>query len=211
VLKTAPWYELLNAGLRVTGVAGSDFPVPLNRQKPWPRWLPLLGPERALVKARPDENSYDSWSRGVRDGKVIVTNGPLVELSLDDKTGTVKATASFWRPIELLEIIRNGEVIAAKPGGTELSAKADCPESCWLAARVRAQRRDGEPEIQAHTNPAYLLRDGKPVRIEGARAAVRAKWEAQLSYYRSARIVFPSEDRKKEFFAEAEQALARLQ
>ncbi|HYM12031.1 MAG TPA: CehA/McbA family metallohydrolase, partial [Bryobacterales bacterium] len=51
VLKTDAWYELLNAGLRVTGIAGSDFPVPLNNRKPWPRWLPLLGEERTLVKA----------------------------------------------------------------------------------------------------------------------------------------------------------------
>src|SRR5262249_8081894 len=56
VLKTEAWYELLNAGLHVTGIAGSDFPVPLNNRKPWPRWLPLLGPERTLVKTRPGES-----------------------------------------------------------------------------------------------------------------------------------------------------------
>jgi hypothetical protein len=50
VLKTKEWYQLLNAGLQVTGIAGSDFPVPLMRLKPWPRWIPLLGPERTLVK-----------------------------------------------------------------------------------------------------------------------------------------------------------------
>src|SRR5258708_17039966 len=33
VLKTEAWYELLNAGFQVTGVAGSDFPVPLNRSE----------------------------------------------------------------------------------------------------------------------------------------------------------------------------------
>ena len=26
-LKSDPWYELLNAGFRVTGIAGSDFPA----------------------------------------------------------------------------------------------------------------------------------------------------------------------------------------
>src|SRR5262249_34252445 len=47
-LRTGDWYELLNAGFKVTGVAGSDFPVFLNnatKQKQWSRWLPLLGPE----------------------------------------------------------------------------------------------------------------------------------------------------------------------
>jgi len=49
-LWTAEWYELLNAGFRVPGVAGSDFPVPLERAVPWPKYMPLLGPERMLVK-----------------------------------------------------------------------------------------------------------------------------------------------------------------
>ena len=31
VLKAEPWYELLNAGFRVTGIAGSDFPANLSR------------------------------------------------------------------------------------------------------------------------------------------------------------------------------------
>src|SRR5262249_51232627 len=62
VLKTNDWYELLNAGLRVTGIAGSDFPVPLNSRKPWPRWLPLLGPERTLVKTKPGDSAYEAWA-----------------------------------------------------------------------------------------------------------------------------------------------------
>ena len=36
-LKADRWYELLNAGFRVTGIAGSDFPANLSRFKPWPR------------------------------------------------------------------------------------------------------------------------------------------------------------------------------
>jgi len=40
ILKTEPLYELLNAGFRVTGIAGSDFPANLGRFKPWPRAIP---------------------------------------------------------------------------------------------------------------------------------------------------------------------------
>ncbi|MFO0953242.1 MAG: CehA/McbA family metallohydrolase, partial [Isosphaeraceae bacterium] len=36
LLKTDRWYELLNAGFRVTGIAGSDFPANLSKFKPWP-------------------------------------------------------------------------------------------------------------------------------------------------------------------------------
>ena len=58
VLRTAEWYELLNAGFRVVGLAGSDFPANLGRFESWPRSLPLLGPERALVRSRPGESAY---------------------------------------------------------------------------------------------------------------------------------------------------------
>ncbi len=37
VLHTADWYELLNAGFRVTGLAGSDFPANVGRLTPWSR------------------------------------------------------------------------------------------------------------------------------------------------------------------------------
>jgi hypothetical protein len=215
VLKTEPWYELLNAGLKITGVAGSDFPVPLNGRRPWPHWLPLLGPERTLVKARPGESSYDTWARGVREGRVVVSNGPIVEISHDSAAGRVEAKAAFYRPLQVLEIVRNGEVIASAPGNGSaasltVSAAAACPDSCWLAARTRAQKRDNEPEIHAHTNPVWLLKDGKPVRVASARRSLAAKWEEEIAFFRSAGIVFPNEANRREFFDAAEAALGEL-
>jgi hypothetical protein len=212
VLKTDAWYELLNAGLRVTGIAGSDFPVPLGNRKPWPHWLPLLGPERALVKGKPGEDSYETWARGVREGRVLVSNGPLVELAVD-QSGHAQATAAFYRPLEALEIVRNGRVIATARGPKArltIAADVDRSESCWVTARARAETRTGEPDIQAHTNPTYLLKDGQPVRVEEDRRAVAAKWEEELAYYRQAGIVFPDEAKRREFFEAAERALAGL-
>ncbi|MEZ5353354.1 MAG: CehA/McbA family metallohydrolase [Bryobacteraceae bacterium] len=214
VLKLEPWYELLNAGIRVTGIAGSDFPVNLNGRTPWPHWLPLIGPERALVKARPSETSYETWARGVREGSVMVTNGPLVELAFDRSTGVAIATAGFYRPLEAVEIVRNGQVIASAEG-TRVEARIECAESCWIAARTRARKSDLDPPtlptLQAHTNPVYLLRDGKPVRVTADRRRVAAKWEEELAYYRSANVVFPGAAQRQEFFDLAERALAALQ
>ena len=214
-LWTQEWYELLNAGFRVTGIAGSDFPVPLNRVKPWPRWLPLLGPERTLVKGRPRESAYETWAEGVRKGEVVVSNGPLVELTVDRAASTATAAASFFRPLEKLEIVRNGQVIAAVPGdGSHAALSAvvrfDASESCWLAARTTARRLEGEPEIQAHTNPAYVLTEGRPVLVRTARETLATRWESELNYFRSANLPFATEAQRREFFTQAERALEIL-
>src|SRR6202030_3491489 len=100
-LKSAQWYELLNAGFQVTGVAGSDFPVPLDDvKKQWPRTIPRLGPERTLVKAHATGSPYEAWAAGVRSGAVVLSNGPLLEIHVDKKTGTAAASASFYRPLD---------------------------------------------------------------------------------------------------------------
>src|SRR5579864_3384909 len=214
-LKTGEWYELLNAGLHATGIAGSDFPVPLNRVKSWPRGIPLLGPERTLVKAPHNGSAYGAWSAGVRKGNAIVTNGPLVEIHADESTSTVSASASYFRPLEKLEIVRNGQVVAGVPGDgkrTALTISVEVPgtESCWVAARVAAQKEPGEPEIQAHTNPVYLLRDGKPVIIQSAREALVARWETEMAWYKSAPVAFRSDAERREFFHQADLALQEL-
>jgi hypothetical protein len=217
VLKREQWYELLNAGFRVTGIAGSDFPVPLNDRKPWPRSIPLLGPERTLVKARAGAGSpYEAWAAGVRSGNVVVTNGPLLDIQVDSKTRTVSASARFSRPLEKLEIVRNGQVIASVPGDGKLlrltaSATLTGEESCWVAARVTGQRGENEPEIQAHTNPVYQLRQGEPVLLGPARESLAKQWEAQLAWYKSTPLVFREEANRREFFARAAETTRKLQ
>lgn len=216
VLKTKEWYQLLNAGLRVTGIAGSDFPVPLMRLKPWPRWIPLLGPERTLVKVKTAaDRGYDAWSAGVRQGNVIVTNGPLVEINYDRSSSTATASARFFRPLERLEIIRNGQIVASAPGdgkATALTAAVSLPdaESCWAAAHVTAKKEPGEPDIQAHTNPVYITRDGKPAMVPGAREELAARWASEIAWYQAAGLVFHSDAERQEFFREAERGLAEL-
>lgn len=213
-LATEPWYELLNAGFRVTGVAGSDFPGHLRRLSPYPRWIPLLGPERALVKARPGADPYETWAAGIRAGNVVVTNGPLVEIAVDEAAGTASATAAFWRPLEVLEIVRNGTVVASVRGDgrqTRLAVTAplQCAESCWVAARVKAHKQESEPDLQGHTNAAYVLRGGKPVMVSAARRSVAEQWEAEIARYRNAGLALTSAQ-DKEFFDQAERALAEL-
>jgi hypothetical protein len=75
---------------------------------------------------------------------------------------------------------------------------------------VVARKESGEPDIQAHTNPKYLLRNGKPVRVPGAREALAARWESEIAWYKSAALVFGSDAQRRAFFEKAELALEEL-
>ena len=228
VLRTDEWYELLNAGFRVVGLAGSDFPANLSRFESWPKALPLLGPERALVKAEPGESAYGAWADGVRQGAVVLTNGPLLELAVDGESpgATVswsgdthevqgRASAVYFRPIEEIEIVRNGTVVARQSGNAselqlQLDFQVSLRESSWLAARVTAQTLDGEPPIQAHTNPVYLLREGEPVRVDSARQVLMERWREEEAYYRSTDLVFPDDTSRSEFLTSVEETTRAL-
>ena len=228
VLKTAEWYELLNAGFRVVGLAGSDFPVSLGRFQPWPRALPLLGPERALVRSLPGESAYESWADGVRRGEVMLTNGPLLEFSANShRMGETvawggeshavqgRAEATYFRPLESIEVVRNGDVVARQQGNGSaerlaLDFRIELEGSSWIAARVTARSREGEPVIQAHTNPIYFPREQEPVRIDSARRAVRERWSEEVAYYRSGSLEFPDEESRQQFLADVEETSRRL-
>ncbi|MCC6858420.1 MAG: CehA/McbA family metallohydrolase [Bryobacterales bacterium] len=225
VLKTGPWYELLNAGFRVTGIAGSDFPVPLNTWKPWPRHVPLLGPERTLVKASPGLSAYENWAAGIRAGNVVVSNGPLLEISVNGRPPGARvnwsgaeavvegeAVAAYHGPIERVEIVVNGRVAAVREGNGEnrlrLPFQVKVGESSWVAARAAAKSA-AEPKLQAHTNAVYLLRDGRAVSVGEARQALRRRWEEEARYYLGPELTFAREAHRKEL-RERVEAAARV-
>ncbi|MBI4904521.1 MAG: CehA/McbA family metallohydrolase [Acidobacteria bacterium] len=209
-LRTEEWYQLLNAGFRVTGVAGSDFPVSLSnvtRQPKWTRWTPLLGPERMLVRRRAGSSAYEAWADAVRQGDGLVTNGPLVTLEVSGER--VTAHGRFHRPLSKLEIVANGKVIGAAANGASLSVQAALPavRPLWVAARASAEADPvGTVELQAHTNPRYVGWNGSAPE-PGARQALAEKWEKEIDYYRTAELVFPSPEEKARFFAHCERAL----
>jgi hypothetical protein len=135
---------------------------------------------------------------------------------VDPKTRTATATASYFRPLEKLVIIRNGEVIAAVRGdGRRLKLTASAPvageESCWVASRVAAQRAEAGPDIQAHTNPVYLLRQAAPVMVRKARESVAREWESQVAWYKSTPMVFREEAHRREFLERLGETTRRLQ
>ena len=229
LIKTEGWYELLNAGFRVTGTAGCDWPDPTDHFIPWERNLPLLGPERTLVKAQPGESAWQTWADHVRRGDAVVTNGPLLDFNVNGKplgtiinwdggSTTVRgiATAVFHRPLDYLEIVANGKVVASRRGDgkkTELSLpfELELTESTWIAARTESPRLREDIRIWAHTNPIYVLKDRQPTYIKADREAVLAKWTTEIEFYKTAGFVFEIEAQRDELMALSEKTRTILQ
>jgi hypothetical protein len=111
----------------------------------------------------------------------MVTNGPLV----DRKPGrrAPSGDGEFHRP----SIIPGSCATVQGPRGgrrkrTQLSISPLYRRaSSWVAARVTAVKQAGEPDIQGHTNPLYLL-PGRPVSYPAPDSRWR-KWKAEVDWY----------------------------
>lgn len=114
-LRTDPWYDFLNLGYRLTPVAGSDWP-----------YINAVGTVRSYVHV-PEGPVVPGWFDGLRDGRTFVTNGPLLELTVEGagmgseilnvpRGGlSVRASARLspdLGPLERLDLIVQGEVAA---------------------------------------------------------------------------------------------------
>jgi hypothetical protein len=209
-LKVEPWYQLLNAGFEIKGIAGSDFPAHYGRRGLRGRYIPLLGPERTLVRVKPGLSAYEAWAEGIRRGQVVVSNGPIVRLEVNGRTAL--ASSRFFRPLTRLEIVADGRPVATTTGDgvqTNLTVSAHIPESTvWVAARALGTKEADEPVIQAHTNP-YFLRQA--VADPAARAGLADRWEKEITFYKTQQaVLFPESRQREMFFRDAEAALSTL-
>lgn len=148
------WYELLNLGIRIAPTAGTDFPC-----------LPSLpGRERFYARVN-GELGRTAWLEAVRRGRTFVTNGPIIELQVEDAepgeavqldapgTVHVRGLARFdpaRDQLDALELVRNGEVIAlstlpAGPGRLEIEVDVPVERSAWLALRASGSKLDEAP------------------------------------------------------------------
>lgn len=161
------WYRLLNCGYRVPAVGGTDK---MSAGMP-------VGGVRTYAYIGERDLSYDSWSDAVRSGKTYTTSGPLMDLSVEglqpgdeiqlpESGGSVHvmASASCAMPINKLQIVFNGQVIAevSSDDGKKLLAineQVNIPGSGWIAARAVSDLvawHVWPVNFAAHTSPVYV-------------------------------------------------------
>ena len=136
------WYRLLNCGLKVPATAGTDKMT--NRV--------TVGANRvyAMIKGR---FNYKTWIGALKRGNTFITNSPFLICHVDNKTPgdeinisgkkTVTIIAEMWSqlPVDRLEIIANGKVIAEKiiekgQHYSKLQIEYKPGKSVWITARV---------------------------------------------------------------------------
>ena len=215
---SALYQRLLNCGFRLTASAGTD--CFLNRLGSNPP-----GTERVYAKVK-EPFSYAGWIEGLRAGRSFVTNGPMLELKVDDKeigdvlaaatptTVTVKASAAAAYPLTRLELLHDGKVIASRvpekgQSTIELSERIKLEQSGWLGLRALgpAQPETKGESLYALTSPVYVTIAAKPAgSAEDARYFL--EWIDRLWTTVQERDRIPDERSKADIRAEIEQARA---
>lgn len=163
------WYRLLNCGFKIPVTAGTDkmgnfVTVGANRTY-------------ALVDG---EFSYQSWVQALNQGRTFVSNSPFLSLKVNgehpgssfrsgaNEVYRIKAEVWSQMPLDRLEIIANGELLAEVPVANDQSYQSieityQPDKSVWLAARAyqltQRQTRQGLSLSQRRNEgggPTYL-------------------------------------------------------
>jgi TolB protein len=168
------WYRLMNCGFRIPASAGTD--CFLNRIA-----SRLPGADRVYVRID-GSFSYEKWIEGLKAGRTFVTNGPILELDAEGvgpgETSRVlpggrlriRGRATSQYPLERLELIRDGRVVAeAKASGDRLSVVIETAlpveRSGWVALRASGPPHPDQPDgsVFAHTGAIRIEVPGRPV------------------------------------------------
>ncbi len=186
------YYKLLNCGFRLPATGGTDNFPDVWRDPP---------PGTDRTYARVDGPlSVASWLAAVKAGRTFATNGPLItHFTVDavDAGGEVRlpsggrgdvivdARVVSIAPVDRLEVVVNGEVVAAvaPPGGTTVPGAAGshelayrgsvaAPDGGWVAVRAvgPAHRYVADSYGFSHTSPVYVVREGRPGFVSAADA-----------------------------------------
>ena len=145
------WYRLLNAGVRLPLVGASAKES--NRV--------AIGSMRTYTTMSGESRNLADWVERTREGHTFVSNSPLLELDVKNDAGNklaIRASAKSLLPYDNLEIVVNGEVIAASGPGSRLEIEYALPQGGWVAARCRGSAKsalDGQSPLFAHTSPVY--------------------------------------------------------
>ena len=169
------YYRYLNCGYRLPLVGGSDK---MSSDVP-------VGFFRTYARLQDGEEfTYETWCENVARGRTFLSGGPIISLSVDGRqvgdtlelsgpgTVEVEAWAESTLPIDVLEIVQAGRVVASAESskGTrrlEIRERLRIDGHTWLAARaggggfLRPHEEMRLRGVFAHTSPVYVACGGE--------------------------------------------------
>jgi Tol biopolymer transport system component len=217
-----PLYAVWNNGLKVTAVGGEDSISNLHMSK-------LVGSHRTYVFTGARGLDMQAWFDGMRQGRAFVTNGPLVELSvngmLPGETVTmppaggnvrVEARVRSIVPLTRATLYVNGQAAAELPLSADRQSADDArtlavARSGWMHLRVEGAPADRFPldtgYPQAFTNPIWISVGNQPVR-DRASAEYSLRWIDKLQALAEAWPGWRSEREKNHVYTQFDEARA---
>ena len=155
------WYRLLNCGIALPASTGTDWFVCANNR---------------VYVSTDGEFTYESWLRGLQQGRTFITNGPALFIDVEGESpgssipspdGSPRTVPGriAWRshyPLCGIELVHDGTVVQTLPlddGRREGEWTFDLriESDGWVAARAFGEARDSFAQpVYAHTSPVYI-------------------------------------------------------
>jgi hypothetical protein len=197
-------------------------------------WLPLVGASGKDSNRIPlgcmrtyahvlGEFSPEGWIEAVREGRTFASSAPLVDLQVNghrpgetivtESAVMIAARVESLVPVDRLEILANGEVIASAPGklnqqhGTwsvELQHSFTPNQSVWIAARCIGQ------EGFAHTSFIKVRVESQPYHSRAGVAESLASLVEQTREWAELQGRYTNKKRREQLIARCDEAIGRL-
>jgi hypothetical protein len=192
------YYRFLNVGLKLPISTGTD-------------WFLY---DFARVYAKVDGPlTIASWLGALKAGRNVITNGPLLTLTIDGKQAgdvialdgarsvKIEATAIGRHDPKELQLVYNGKVIqraqsthaAGQPYRAELRRELRLEGPGWLAARIESSAKNElGHELFAHTSPIYVTWKGRRhFDADAAQALLKQMEEGQAAIEQQGKFTAP--------------------
>ncbi len=214
------WYQLLNSGFRIPAGAGTDAMT---------NFASLRGPvgtNRVYVHSGVPLNR-ERWYAALKAGRSFATNGPLLqfqaggigiggELKLPRGSHRVamRVTLRSHVPLDHLQIIGNGEVVAELPlrghrTSADTTVTVAVARSGWYLLRAYAEQ-PAEPVLDLYpfgtTSPIYISVGGEPMRANPGDVAYFLEWISRLERDAAAHTGWNTSQEKREVLRRIEEA-----
>jgi TolB protein len=194
------WYRLLNFGSPIALSAGTDVMNNFYRTM-------AVGTTRVYVKSD-SAAGYRGYLAGLKAGKSFVTNGPLLDFTVDGMgPGGVLPRGGrevAWSldlhsavPVDSVQIVVNGVAAvrldgARAAGSKRYQGKLKVPAGGWIAARALGGPTTSWPAMDSyafgHTGPVWIGERGStmPETRKAAAIELRAALQVALGRLRTA-------------------------